>query len=498
MVSPRISLLSRPQDSRLHNQTAAGPDHDFTTDLTQWSYAVSVPIEIPPPPAPGLEPLVEVEVETLEGSVGVGVMDQALQNFVSSEVDAHATGKVVRVELKPTVTGARAHLMVRNTASGGIPSRFRLIGATLQFKTSDRRLLVPKACAEIPVQIMSGPGASGAFDVLISHSSRIWNAAQCDRAYIESRYAKPGRLNDLPAFDSLPRNAAPYHGLLSVLRLNLSPDTVTAQMRHHYVSPEKVVHAAVVGSNLVVCSDSGVAVFAGVDDENVGHVDSSNVEQISDPWFGGLHTVIPVDGTVCLLSSSGADAILWLDLSRKAITKRWRLPESRYGVNYALDERMSLVEHYIPNDFQLGHLNCAAPDGSGGAFFSVLGQGDIGHISATGEWTLLATGYVGCHGVRYNACDDSVYFSDSCGGRLMRVDSERRVSMLFDAKSRWLHDAVHLTGDLFLMTLGDQNRLVLADTRRATRVAEWDFGELGGSIQFLSVVSESASNGRHR
>jgi hypothetical protein len=489
MSPPPIDLLSRANDRRLHNQTAAaGPDLEFTTDPTQWSYAVSVPIEIPPAPGPGLEPYVEAVVSTIDGSVGVGIMDQRLQNFVSSEVDAHATGKAVRVELQPTVTEARAYLMVRNTAPGGIRSRFRLLGATLQFRARDRRLLAPKECPEIPLQITGPPRASGTFDVLISHSSRVWNAAQCDRGYLASRYARADRLKDVPPFDSLPPNAAPYHGLLSVLRLDLRPGIATSEVRHHYVSPEKVVHVAVAGNNLVVCCDSGVALFSGVEPADVGRVDSSHVERITDRWFGGLHTVIPVDDTTCLISSSGADAILWLDVSRKAVTQRWRLPASRYGVNYALDDSMSLVDHYIPNDLQLGHLNCAAPDGRGGVFMSVLGQGDIAHLSASGEWTLLTSGHVGCHGVRYDAHDDSVYFSDSCSGRLMRVDRERQVTVLFDAESRWLHDAVHVIDGLFLMTLGDHNRLVLADTRRGVRVADWDFAAVGGSIQFLSVV----------
>jgi hypothetical protein len=483
-----INLLSRPRDRRLHNQTAAGPDLQFTTDPTQWSYSVSVPIEIPAAPGPDLDPVVVVDVAPVEGRVGVGVMDDTLRQFLSSETDAQATGGTVRIELQPSVTNCRAHLMVRNTASGGTRSRFRLIAATLHFKARDRRLLVPTECPEVPAQVAGRPGVSGTFDVLISHSSRIWNAAQCERAYLQSRYARPDRFRELPPFDSLPPNSAPYHGLLSIVRLSLSQRALTFHVLQHYTSPEKVVHATVAGDRLVVCCDAGVATFARPSDGDLWRMDSAAVERIADRWFGGLHTVIPVDDSVCLISSAAADAVLWLDLSRKAVSRRWRLPASRYGLNYTLDESMSLTEHYIPNDLQLGHLNCAAPDERGGVFWSVLGQGDIGHLSASGEWTLLTSGHVGCHGVRYNAQDDSVYFSDSCGGQLMRVDGERRITPIFDAGSRWLHDAVHLTEGLFLLTLGDQNRLVLADTRGGTRVADWDFSAVSGSIQFLSVV----------
>jgi hypothetical protein len=147
-------------------------------------------------------------------------------------------------------------------------------------------------------------------------------------------------------------------------------------------------------------------------------------------------------------------------------------------------------EHYIPNDFQLGHLNCAAPDGQGGAFVSALGQGDIAHVSAAGDFELLATGFIGCHGIRFATEHDLLYFCDSCSGRLMRVEGSQRVTPLFETGSLWLHDAVHLTDGLFLMTMADRNRLLLADVKRGCALAEWDFSAAVGTIQFLSVAPE--------
>jgi hypothetical protein len=180
--------------------------------------------------------------------------------------------------------------------------------------------------------------------------------------------------------------------------------------------------------------------------------------------------------------------VLWLDVVLGRVTRRWRLPSSIYRSNYALDETTWLSEHYIPNDIQLGHLNCAAPDGSSGAFVSVLGQGDIGHVDASGMYRLLATGHVGCHGVRYAPGDNLLYFCDSCGGTLMRIEGDGRVETLFDTGSHWLHDAVHLAGDLFLMTVGDRNQLVLADVRQGRTLAEWHFSAAEGTVQFLSVA----------
>jgi hypothetical protein len=70
----------------------------------------------------------------------------------------------------------------------------------------------------------------------------------------------------------------------------------------------------------------------------------------------------------------------------------------------------------------------------------------------------------------------------------MRVDGHDRATVLFDAGSRWLHDAVHLGRGTFLLTLGDSNRLVLVDTSANRWLAEWDFGVVDGTLQFLSTV----------
>jgi hypothetical protein len=44
------------------------------------------------------------------------------------------------------------------------------------------------------------------------------------------------------------------------------------------------------------------------------------------------------------------------------------------------------------------------------------------------------------------------------------------------------------TSGLFLLALGDHNRLVLADVDRSESLAEWDFSEAQGTVQFLSAV----------
>ena len=65
------------------------------------------------------------------------------------------------------------------------------------------------------------------------------------------------------------------------------------------------------------------------------------IERIDDPWFAGLHTVFAVDATRCLVSASGPDAVLLLDLEptpRHPALARARA--ERYGRNYELTDQM--------------------------------------------------------------------------------------------------------------------------------------------------------------
>jgi hypothetical protein len=488
-LSPhRSSLLPVREALSLHNRTElAGDDLSFVSDPAQWSYSVSFPVVVPRSADPELQSVLSVDVEVLEGRVGVGVVDRERLEFVTTEVDADARQNSARIELELGAFEGEAHVMVRNTAPDGVPSCFRLLAASLDLTRSDGRLLSSVEVPAIRAQVYGTPPLSATFDVLVSHSSRHWNAADCDRDYLRGRYDTPDRLRNPPPFESLPPNDAPYHGLLSVLRLRVSPGEVTSSIIRHYKSAEKVVHAAIVGDRIVVCFDAGLAHFPYRRD--VGEIDltSPTAQRMADPWLGGMHTVAAVDERTCVVSSAGADAILWLNVHENEAVRRWRLPAERYGTNYALDETTWLSEHYIPNKLQLGHLNSAAPDGRGRTCFSVLGQGDVGYVDAAGNYEVLVSGYVGCHGARYRG--DELYFSDSCSGRLMRVDGPDRASVLFETGSRWLQDAAHLTGDLFLLALADRNQLVLADVGRRVRLAEWDFGAVQGTVQFLNVAA---------
>jgi hypothetical protein len=251
----------------------------------------------------------------------------------------------------------------------------------------------------------------------------------------------------------------------------------------------KIQHATQVGEQLVLCCENFLAVLPIADAplENVSLHPGSSC-RIDDNWFSGLHTVFPVNDDVCLVSSSGADAALWVDLRSRKVIRRWRLPSELYGGNYELTPAMSVARHYIHNDIQLGHLNCAYPDGNDGCYVSTLAQGDIGHVDEKGRYSLLARGFVGCHGVRLAMDRRSLYFSDSCGGRLMQLGLDGSVRERWSVNSSWLHDVEQADRDLYLFCLGDRNEVALVDLTNGQERGRFAFTNRGANVQFVSVM----------
>ena len=83
-------LLDERASLSLHNSTTAVGDLEFRTDARLWSYAVSLPVVTPETRDPTRQPLIVMELHVIEGSVGVGVLEETLQRFVSTEVDVAA------------------------------------------------------------------------------------------------------------------------------------------------------------------------------------------------------------------------------------------------------------------------------------------------------------------------------------------------------------------------------------------------------------------------
>jgi hypothetical protein len=328
------------------------------------------------------------------------------------------------------------------------------------------------------------------FRVFLTHTSRRWNISDCSKEKLAARFRSPDRLNNLPAFESLRPNKTfrLYHGGYTEFELCLNHDDASINLVRCVDSRYKIQYVTRVGQRVVLCLEDLLYVLPSADaDLSEGDLlDASR--RVDDNWFSGMQTVFAVDEDTCLVSSSGADAVLWVDLPSGKVNRRWRLPESIYGRNYDLTPEMSLKDHFIHNDIQLGHVNCAAPDGAGGFVISTLVQGDIGHLDNSGNYRLLARGFVGCHGAKFGLDRETIFFCDSTAGRLMSLNKNGQITMLWQSDSQWLHDAQQLTDSTYLLCLGDKNELSVVDVAQGIEIARFSFESRGCNVQFLSVI----------
>lgn|GEM_PF-867832 len=493
-------------DAIVHNQSlVTGSDPmDITTPAAQWAFAVSFPLRSDACRRVEQDLLcVTVEAEVKTGRIGIGCLSSDGSAYVSRETErtVREGNTVFDIVIERPGAEGCGSLVIRNTSEGGSPSRI-ILRSIRTFATGASRIpdLVEVETPSIPNVSFDtaggsedrafGEGKTLRFQFFLTHTSRSWDWTRSTRDFIARRAADPDRLRNLPPFEELPPcEDHLYSGGLSILEAAIDERTAHVTARRCIDSRFKIQHASLVGRRLVLCFEHFLAVLPTIH-EPVENIDlrSGSQWRIDDPWFGGLHTVFPVSDDVCVVSSSGADAVLWVDLRERKVIRRWRLPADIYGFNYDLTPSMSVADHYIHNDIQLGHLNCAYPDGQGGCYISTLFQGDIGHVDENGRYSLLARGQVGCHGVRLAQDRRHLYFADSCGGRLMRVEPGGGAVELWNAGSQWLHDAEQVDADLYLLCLGDKNQIALADLSAGKERGRFALDCRGVNVQFVWII----------
>lgn len=331
-----------------------------------------------------------------------------------------------------------------------------------------------------------------AYIVLLSHSNRPVDFAQCSLDALTQRYADPHRLDRLPPLQTLAALSTQRHipAGLTVLRLTLDGNAATLNEIATFDPPgRKVQHAALVGGRLVVCLEDALLVFDAPDVARLPpQLDMAAAYTIDDPWFSGLHTVFATGPDSCIVSASAPDAVLEVDLAAGCVTARIPLPEAVYGHGYALTEADDLRAHYVSNDYQRTHINSASPDGEGGIVLSTLIQGDIGHLDAGGRYRVVSSGHVGCHAARTTADSAAFYFADSCNGDLVVIGPDGSEQRRFATGSRWLHDVQQVAGDLFLCCPGDRNTLELVDIAQGRTLLAQRFDARGGATQFVNIA----------
>jgi hypothetical protein len=503
----------------IHNESVVlgtGPI-EITTPREQWAFAVTFPFRVNASDVSENTGslLIRVEATVERGRIGVGYVTRDLKSYITPEVERSAGDGATTFDL--LIEGGKdcGCLVVRNTAEDvssrvvvhsirtfkiETPRRSDLIEVeTVALQGSECRDLT-RAQGEFTAQEKNtdswcaGPAKGREnevrYSVLLTHTSRNWDWTRCTREFFIKRYSDPHRLRNLPPFEELSSNQGQqfYSGGMTLLELAIDGRAAHVTSRRCIDSRFKIQHGSYVGKRLVLCFEDFLCVIPDAED-SVAEIDlrPGSEWRVDDNWFGGLHTVFPVDDNTCIVSSSAADAVLWVNLVARRVVRRWRLPTEIYGANYELTPDMSVSDHYIPNDMQLAHLNCAYPDGKGGCYVSTLIQGDIGHVDLDGKYSILGRDYIGCHGVRLSRNSEHVYFTDSCTGRLMRLKSGGGAIEMHRVDSQWLHDIEQVEGDLYWFCLGDKNEAALIDVGSHRELGRFAFGSRGANVQFVTI-----------
>jgi hypothetical protein len=310
----------------------------------------------------------------------------------------------------------------------------------------------------------------------ITHSDRPHDPEKCSLNYLESRYSKPDRLPPAEPFESLIASGhySPYGGWISAYDVGedgSSPASLVCALRPKSYKPQHCIW------------HHGTIWIVGVEHVEVYDLRLRAIAKIEDPWLAGGHTIAPTGDGNLIVSCSASDSILWIDETTRRVVKAQRFPESIYGHNYNLARTDSVVDHYITNDQQLTHVNCAWPY-KRGALTSALIPGAIGHFDHDGKYYELLRGFVGCHGARCRSDTGTIYFCDSCTGLLILLDEKLAISRRLSTGSSWLHDAVQISGDLFATAIYDASHVTLQNVASKEFVQKIDCNPFGAP-QFL-------------
>ena len=312
----------------------------------------------------------------------------------------------------------------------------------------------------------------------VTHTERPVEVERCSLNFLTRRYADPARLRAVVPFEQLTPSSqhSPYGGGITVWSF-ADDDWRRPELLAH-LEPEgyKPQHALWHRGRLWVL---------GVECLEVYDARLERLAVVEDPWLAGAHTIAPDGWGRLLLSCSASDAVLMVDEDSLNVVAAVRLPEALYGHNYSLKRSDSVVRHYVANELQLTHINCAWPY-QRGVLISTLIQGAIGWFGPEDDYRELARGFVGCHGVRVSEAGE-IYFSDSCQGTVVFLDGRHRIARRVAFDSRWLHDALQLAGPVWAVSPAERNRIILFDLDRCEPIRTIDCTPFGASTQFLSL-----------
>lgn len=312
----------------------------------------------------------------------------------------------------------------------------------------------------------------------ITHSPRQLDFSRSSSSFLERRYGKSDRLKDLPGFDSLNKQDLPkWKNNLTIWKLDHA-SLAEPKLLHFSKKDYTVNHAIIHKDNLVVCGSTSLEICDRKFNPQLSF--SSN-------WFAGGHTVYANNNDDLVVSCSGSDSLLVFDIKKKKLKKTFRMPEKYYGFNYNIRPEDDVRDHYINNDRQLCHVNCAFPTAKGYLVTAFI-QGAVGLFSFDGNYDELTSGFRGCHGARTRPGLDGFYFSNTCEGALIEMDWSGNIKRKFNIDSKWLHDCQWISEDIYLFSLSDRNAIQLWDIGINKKIWEIKMDLYGKTTLLLSYT----------
>lgn len=313
----------------------------------------------------------------------------------------------------------------------------------------------------------------------VTHTDRPVQPDRCDLNFLEQRYSDPDRFPPTEPFETLlpsfQYSGMEYSGTVTVwefIKGDFRKPRLLAYIRPTDYKPQFAIWYK---QRLWIL---------GLEILEVYNSDLSRIAVIEDPWLSGTHTIIPDQCGHLIVSCSASDSVLVIDEETYKVVQALRMPEKLYGVNYSLSRTDSLVEHYIHNDYQLTHINCAWP-WRGGILVSTLIQGAIGWFDENQNYKELLRGFVGCHGVRTDHRTNQIYFCDSCLGTVVFLKSDFTIEHRINTGSIWLHDTHQLNHDTFALSIADRNQIEIMNCFSRDIITVIGCSDFGNSTQFV-------------
>lgn len=317
--------------------------------------------------------------------------------------------------------------------------------------------------------------------LLVTHSSRPFQEERSSLNFLEKRFSSPDRLERLPAVEAFlgVEVAVPFQGALSIWRWDESTGRLSALGA--YRPDYKVQFAEIVGDWIVVLGSDRLEVLSASLDF---------IKVISHPHLVGAHTVFKIKGSKVWVTTAPGNAVLQIDIESGEVILELSMP-SRYGQGYLLSPELNLGKHYIPTDYQPTHINCAFPC-ENGVLVTLWIPGAVGLFDHNGSYREIVKGFRGCHGGRMSSRGE-MYFSDSAAGIVWFIDVETgQVKSRYKVNSRWVHDCAQLSGDFYVCTLSDDNKLFVFSRKTQTQITSVELDQFGASAMFVNVVDVSA------